>query len=110
MCVAPSIINSTFKLWNSPCSIHWALEINSNCGGRGGRDREGVSACLANGASDAAAPLWWPSRSRRHCRRGARESGDDYPADQVDGDVVEAEEAHAETQALKRVEIDRLWR
>ena len=48
-------------------------------------------------------PPRWPPPSGRHCRRGARESGDDYPADQVDGAVVEAEEAHAETQALKLI-------
>ena len=69
----------------------------------GDRERgrgEGVSACLFGKR-----PLRRVARWLR--RRGAGESGDDDPADQVDGAVVEAEEAHAETQALQREDMDK---
>ena len=90
---------------SSLCSaqLNRPWEINSNCGGARGRERgKGcLPASLANGHSDALRVARWLRR------RGAGESGDDDPADQVDGAVVEAEEAHAETQALQREDMDK---
>ena len=81
-------------------STQQALGDKFKLWGAGERERERWKGCLpaslANGPSDALRVARWLRR------RGAGESGDDYPADQVDGAVVEAEEAHAETQALQR--------